>query len=111
MSDLRPVTTIADETPAPPPPGTSTMERLSTAFVIFESCRQIARLAAAPREGTRVAPAFALLPVVRGLAAARLLLGRPRHVERALLNALIAGVGAAVPACPALGETPGNERQ
>jgi hypothetical protein len=129
-TDLCATTVMPNDAPVPAPVtardgASSTMERINTAFVLAGSFRQLTRLAAARaaadpatvlslddsgRTTGRVRgrlsglPPVAVLPVVRGLAAARLLLGRPGKVERALLNALIAGVGAALPSCPGLDE-------
>ncbi len=85
-TDLCATTVMPNDAPVPAPVtardgASSTMERINTAFVLAGSFRQLTRLAAA-----------------------RLLLGRPGKVERALLNALIAGVGAALPSCPGLDE-------
>ena len=105
-TDLRSVPAAADETPTPQRGRVSRGEKLSTAFVVFESCQQAVRIVAAGRTGQGRAPAFALLPVARGIAAIRLMLGRPGLVERALLNALIAGVGSIVPARAERGAQP-----
>jgi hypothetical protein len=81
---------------------------LSTAFVVFESLQQVVRAAAARRAGQRRAPADVLLPVLRGVAAIRLMMGRPGRAERALLTALVAGIGAIVPASQDRDASPGT---
>jgi hypothetical protein len=95
------------------------MERVNTALILAETVRQLGRIAAQRRAGPAPAggvpsrspsPALtAVLPVVRGLAAVRLLVGRPGQLERALLSALVAGAGAAISAYPALAGPLGPE--
>jgi hypothetical protein len=107
-------TTVISEDPPPSAPVTardagapSASQRLSTSYVLAESVRQFTRFAGA-RDATTAGgrgrlsglPPMAALPVVRGLAAVRLLLGRPGRVEQALLSALIAGVGTLLSAGP-----------
>ena len=106
-------TVLSEDTsvPAPVPArdtgAPSVSQRLSTSFVLVESMRQFTRLAgerdamtAGGRGRLSGLPPMAALPVVRGLAAVRLLLGRPGRVEQALLSALIAGVGTLLSAGP-----------
>jgi hypothetical protein len=106
-------TVISEDTSAPAPVtardagAPSASQRLSTSYVLAESVRQFTRFAGV-RDATITGgrgrlsglPPMAALPVVRGLAAVRLLLGRPGRVEQALLSALIAGVGTLLSAGP-----------
>lgn len=97
-----------DDTSDQVPPGAgdgaaSVMERVNTALVLAGSLRHLARLTVARHTASTTVPLLvAAVPAVRGLAAARLLLGRPARVERAVLNGLVAGLGAALTDLPGL---------